>query len=465
VTVRQASHNPVVPRLVLVAGGIVLATLAGLGVWARDRHGAWYLAVLGAYLVVLAGAAIAFCVAVVRRRRRTDGFVLTAGGFAVRPAAPPEPLAVILMCLIGMQLGSTVDVWVSLSSPEPGSLPETVAFASVLTVLLAVVATVVVALVRFAWHGFGVELTPAGIWSRAPFHRRLIPWDALGRGASFAEPGPRRLQLEVAQPERVVQRGWAPWSGTRQRPILPVDREARLLLRAIHWYAERPADRAAIGTTAEHDRLTTELAATLRYPAPAPYGPTPLGTPVLPLSKPRQVAIALRVAYIAVTMALVTATADLLITILLRERLLAAEAAIAADRPPLPPDQDEGTLLFDSDTWAFARGQAVVVLIGTSLVAILAIALARATARGSHGARIGLAVLSGAAAFLALCPCLWTANGLTVERAAGPFLNSWAAVQVLAGFAVAALALVVLLLLLSVSSPSRQDSLTADASR
>jgi hypothetical protein len=256
---------------------------------------------------------------------------------------------------------------------------------------------------------------------------------------------PRGLQLIVERPELVVQRGWHVLTGTRQRPILPADTHDWLLAGAVAWYAQHPADRAAIGTAAEHARLVAALTAaqqTMSLVSPD------LGSAAPPraAAKPRALRTALRLVYIAVAVAVMNAVANVVISVLLRENYLAAEAAAAANIPPPPPD--EGAVLFDTNTWAFARGAAIVLLVGTVLLAVLAITLTRATSRGSDAARVSLVILSCVVGILAFCPCVGTSLSPTTEPAAGTFLNIWSGVQVLAGLGMLALAVTVLVLLL-----------------
>jgi hypothetical protein len=408
---------------------------------------------LVATLLVFAGIAVTVGLAWWLGRRQSAGFVLTRDGFAVRATVPPDLVVILLMCLLGMQVDTLVDAWHLGRDPESGPLPVDVAFASVTSILVVVGAAVTAIAASFAWRGFAVELTPAGIRSRVPLHQRLIPWQALVLGGPpLPQRNAKRLQLAVARPELVVQRGWNAASGTRERPTLPVDTHAWLLAGAIRWYLEHPADRAAIGTPVEHDRLVAELAATAHFAAerepepPLTITPAATAAAMQPV-RPRHVGIAIALVYITIAVALVTATAELVITIVFRENLLAAERAIVANMPDLPPP--DGTLIFSTDTVAFARASATVALICTLVLALVAIALARGVSRGSDRARVGLAVLSGVTAFLAMCPCLLSATSLAAEPAAGTLLNAWSAVRILEGFAVAALAIAVLVLLLN----------------
>ncbi len=98
--------------------------------------------------------------------------------------------------------------------------------APVVVITLAAVTTSV-----FAWRGFGMELTPAGVYWRSPLFRRLVPWEALAPGGP---PRPQihanRLHLAVARPELVRQRGLALGFGPRQRPVVPLQRSILLAL-------------------------------------------------------------------------------------------------------------------------------------------------------------------------------------------------------------------------------------------
>jgi hypothetical protein len=69
--------------------------------------------------------------------------------------------------------------------------------------------------------------------------------------------------LIATRPGLVRQRGLSLGSGTAERPCLSLamDVHPLFLADAIRWYADHPADRAAIGTQTEHDRLLAALGA------------------------------------------------------------------------------------------------------------------------------------------------------------------------------------------------------------
>jgi hypothetical protein len=255
-----------------------------------------------------------------------------------------------------------------------------------------------------------------------PLVRRTIPWDALAPGGP-AEPYPpaKRIFLATARPDLVVQRGWSLFHGTRQSPILILDRHAWLFARAIRHYVDEPAHRAAIGTSDEYDRL----AAVLATPPPAPAVPTP-GAPLpyatsMPL-RPRLIRAATILVYVGVAVAVLTAAADLIFTVVFRDNLLAAERVIAETNGPVP---DDGSVFFSTDTVSFVRGESIWVLVLTAALGLVAVVLSRAVVRGVDGARIGLIVLSGVYTVLALCPCAVPVSSLAEEPAAGTFLNGW----------------------------------------
>jgi hypothetical protein len=209
---------------------------------------------------------------------------------------------------------------------------------------------------------------------------------------------------------------------------------------------ERPGLDASTGSTPNKDTAAM-------LPATQPSEPEPVPPPAttgqaIQLVRPRHVGIAIALVYVAVAIALLTAVAELVITIAFRENLLAAERAIAESMPPLsPPDgQADPTLIFSTDTAAFARGWATAAMIGTLFVALVAVVLARTMSRGSNRARVGLAVLSGITALLAICPFMWLPISLAAEPAAGTLLNVWPVVRMLEGLAVAGLAVAVLAL-------------------
>lgn len=447
-TVGSASPELLRSRLLTVVGTIVLAVVAALSIWPHKPDYSWFVAMLGVYVAAVGGFAVAASLAWLRRRDHSTRFIATRNGLAVRPAVLPGLMAGLLMSLLGLQVGILVRVWRGIAAAT-STIAIDVEFASVMSIVVIVTAAVTAMMVSFAWGGFAVELTPAGISSRGPLHRRLIPWQAVA-GLPRPDRNAKLLRLVVDQPQLVVQRGWHGFTGTRQHPTLAVDASAWQLAEAIRWYVEHPADRAAIGTRAGHDRLITEVGSAQSATEAEPLAPPTPATADAAMrpAKTRHVGTATALVYVTVAVALLAAAAELVIAIVFRENLLAAEQAVAGRVSPLPPagDQADG-LIFRTDTVSFATAWATAALIGTFLAALVAIALARSMSRGSDPARVGLAVLSGITALAAMCTLFSPVTGLAAEPAAGTLLNLWPVYRLLLSFAVAGTAVAVLMLL------------------
>jgi hypothetical protein len=329
---------------------------------------------------------------------------------------------VVWIVLAAMQVFTASQLWLS---TEPGNYAD-YTFDAGASLIVGLMCALAIATLVVVWQGFTVELTPEGVVQRMPLFRRTIPWEALAPGGP-AEPYPpaKRIFLAAARPDLVAQRGWSLFHGTRQSPILIVERHAWLVARAIRHYVDEPANRAAIGTSDEYARL----AAALATPPPAPAAPTP-GAP-LPYAttmpaRPRLIRAATILVYVGVAVAVLTAAADLLFTVVFRDNLLAAERVIAETNGPMP---DDGSVFFSTDSMSFVRGESIWVLVLTAALGLVAILLSRAVVRGADGARIGLIVLSGVYGVLALCPCAVPLSSLAEEPAAGTFLNGWSAAR------------------------------------
>ena len=119
--------------MLIVFAAIALAAFAGLRIWSWNRHDWWHLLLPGVYLVVIAGATVAYGLAVSQRRRQSARFVLTRDGFAVRPTVPPAVLVALLMSVLAMQVDMLVEAWHDVTDPGSGTLATDVAFASALT--------------------------------------------------------------------------------------------------------------------------------------------------------------------------------------------------------------------------------------------------------------------------------------------------------------------------------------------
>ncbi|GHJ49817.1 hypothetical protein Cs7R123_71590 [Catellatospora sp. TT07R-123] len=101
------------------------------------------------------------------------------------------------------------------------------------------------------WRGPRVTLTPHGLRIRT-LRTRSIPWtELLTGGPAVPVPKQSQLWLNLSRPG-----GAERWVALTLSPLYV---DGAFLARAIRHYAEHPEDRAAIGTDAEHSRLTEAL--------------------------------------------------------------------------------------------------------------------------------------------------------------------------------------------------------------
>jgi hypothetical protein len=398
-----AGQEPSRSRLLIVVGGVLSTAGAAALIWAAGARSSWWLtAVSGTWLVLLlAIAVVGFSVGIramshASRHARPTRFVLTNHGFGIAPLLSPGLVSVSQMIVSGYSLTMLLVAWRPVEHPGSAEWTLFTVFAPVMTALVVLTMLTAVASAVFAWRGFAMELTPAGVYWRSPLLRRVVPWGALAPGGP---PRPQisanRLHLVVARPELVVQRGWALGFGPPQRPVVPlqVDMHPWLLADAIRWYAEHPADRTAIGTHTEHQRLIAELTGSRPEYRPSAGARLP---------RPPVVRVAGWLTYTAVMIGILGAAANLVIAIVFDDRLVAAERAMAAEEERITGEPVGDAILGAAD---FAKASAIVALVLAMVVGVAAIVLVRASMRGSDHARIGLVVIAGLVALWAVCPC------------------------------------------------------------
>lgn len=105
----------------------------------------------------------------------------------------------------------------------------------------------------------GVRVRPTGIEDRQGFGTLFVPWVAFTGVAHPAFANGRdkvALTFAAAGPEPIRKTGWRPAGYRSALPSTALD--SRFLAFLIHEYAHHPEHRAAIGTEAEWERLTTE---------------------------------------------------------------------------------------------------------------------------------------------------------------------------------------------------------------
>jgi hypothetical protein len=113
---------------------------------------------------------------------------------------------------------------------------------------------------RAQWRGFGLVLSPEGLHADKWSGSMTVPWTALKADQPAYEEG--ELELAFDRPEQVVRTGFVV---RRTVPVEGVGVPPGFAVAAVHHYAARPGERAAIGTAEGHERL---LAATGAVPPP-----------------------------------------------------------------------------------------------------------------------------------------------------------------------------------------------------
>ncbi len=386
----RARLEPIRSRLLIASGAVAFAALVGLQVWlpgGDDWRPLWRFGTTPVSYI-----AMVIVIARFVRRPGQPPLVVTRDGVAVRHRLYPAALfvAALLACL--PFAGPVVDAW--RDAVTPSDHISAVAYTAVASAWVGFL----ILLIPSVWQGYPVELTPAGVHTRALFHRRLIPWQALSQGGPPRPPwNGTAVMLVVTEPDLVIQRGRDMWFGTRDRPVLPVDAQTRVVADAVRWYAEHPESRPAIGTEEEFDRLRAAIA------DGATTEPAPLLPPVPPAAMPPHLRHP-RLAKVLVHLTYVVATLVAMVTLILifaqQDQLRAAEQASAADLG-MPVD---GTVDFSTGTVGFVQGWATGLLVSSILVGVLASLLLRAVRRGSSDARIGLGFVLGATVVVTSVP-------------------------------------------------------------
>ncbi|GIH05891.1 hypothetical protein Rhe02_39580 [Rhizocola hellebori] len=375
--------------------GTVLAAAAYLSVvWAGNQpvRSGWLPAVLGGWVLVVIGLGLAVLVPgssvlFSDRMKRPARFEVSPGGFWLKPVLSPGLGIVAQLIVFGFFLGQWLPQLGDLDNSDPVSA-QIDRVGTVLTGTLIAVWTIIIAFsVILAWFGGpALELTPAGIRSRRPFQRLLIPWEALHTGGPL-RPGTDvwstgALRLSFAQPDLVQCRGLM-GAMFRRNPSLALAYDAHpwLLADTIRWYAEHPEHRAGIGTQEEHDRLIAAVTADYpRHDFPRPPRPT-------------LVTLTVWLAVAGAIGGVLLAAANLYIAVAYQDRI---RAAIAATGESGEADPFNGPLL--PAIWLG------LVLTG----AVLSLFAARGVWKGGQGARIGLIFL---AVLVVLSACLGSCFG------------------------------------------------------
>lgn len=403
---------------IAVTGGVLLAVVVA-GIWAQavQPPEAFPASSLVAFVLFGLSIVISFAnIPLIWANRRQIRFQITASGFRLIPASDPLLPAIGTLTLVAAAISMLIGGHGLLAPDTPPPVRLTLTVVSIACVLPFLALGVLIA--STALRPGGTELTPEGIGVTTPFAHRFIPWEAL---ASGGPPRPslgwngQQIRLAVVRPDLVQQRGFQASMGPTTAPTLPLQTKTHrwLIADAIRWYAEHPEDRAAIGTEAEHDRLTG------RFEIRAEVKP----------SRPLTIAIAVWTTYAGVLLGVLTAVADLVLMRVFGDELLAAD-------PELTPTDVDGSLAMFTIYGAAEVAAAL-------LAGAIAVVLAKQVSRGADPARLGLAVLSGLVLFAALCPCGSPLLGLD-DTLAGPFVfMAWFAIRGL--IALAAIATLVLL--------------------
>jgi hypothetical protein len=401
---------------VLIVGGVAVA----VAVAASGRAADW-LADPGLSLVLgLAGLVPVMVVAVMplvwqyraTRRTRPARLSVTPSGFGVATLTPAGMSALLPIVLAGVVVGELPGLSRIDGEATPAQRWIEAAFAAMSTAVTVLLVVLAAAVAVLSWRGLGYELTPQGVLWRTPLLRRLVPWDALAPGGpQRPAPGARLLTLPVGRPDLVTQRGWAAGHGTREAPALPlqVDVDGRFLADAIRWYVDHPADRAMIGSTAEHERLVAAVAeataadpsavpAAAQASAPLPLSFSPLSEPSDPSGPtvPRGLRAVGILAYAAAGVGVLLAVTDLALAGRYFDGLRAAELAEFANEAA--PGEE---FMFGSAEIATAH--AAITSVAALMLAVGSVLLVRALRRHSASARAALLAMYGAVAVGAPC--------------------------------------------------------------
>ncbi|MFC7479933.1 hypothetical protein ACFQX7_07645 [Luedemannella flava] len=232
--------------------------------------------------------------------------------------------------------------------------------------------------------------------------------------------------------------------GTRERPALRLDANTHLVVvDAIRWYVEQPIEREAIATPEGRERLTVHLVEARRVPVVPVAASKPLSVTGR-LRFPRMTTLVICLTLVAGVLASV---ADLVITYVFENDLLAAERAAREEFDPVV----EGEVFFTTDTLAFARGWAGFTVFASVIICLGLALLIRPALRGSAPARATLATVLGVVGVVLLCPCVGI---LTVPSSSeeGTFLaDVWSPLRLLANALIAGLAIAAAVLVLTSS--------------
>lgn len=224
-----------------LVGTVVLETA---GVLLRNQVVPVHLLVKFAALVAMA---IFFVLALVRPSGRETTFALRGGSFATS-SRRQRYFTVVFLILTGSFVGSAVVDVQEGSASWPG-------------VTLAALWGLIVAMhVVLVWADLPrLELRPEGV-KLVSVRSRTVPWESLRPGTPLrGRHNDLHIALTVDRPEMLPP-------ALRKRPIIELGWDAHpwLVADAIRWYVEHPADRPAIGTRAEHGRLSAVLTGTAR---------------------------------------------------------------------------------------------------------------------------------------------------------------------------------------------------------
>jgi len=190
---------------------------------------------------VLVAGVLAFVLNPDVSAKTTDELIVGGGGFVTRGGSVATSWAIVGWAAVTETFIGGVH--------RPGD--PLVAWLAVLTAYAAPLAACAYGL----WHGIGTTLTPGGLRLVKLTGAVHVPWEALAttQYRQDGDPDHGRLILNYADPALITTSGH-PFDIERA----PCPRTRRdFLAAAIRHYLDNPADRAAIGSTAEYTRLRT----------------------------------------------------------------------------------------------------------------------------------------------------------------------------------------------------------------
>jgi hypothetical protein len=251
----ELSPWPPLAAWVLVASIVWLVVVARVGGASPGFDVLLSLASLPIGLAMVAGYVIA-----AKAMVGPAGFRVREGVAFVIPQSRNDAYLVsgqisIVAFLSGMQM---------MRSADTGRSVVAEVFSTVVLVLLVLLVPLAAATLAAAIQGRpSVLFTPRALIVLDSFGSRTIPWEALGPGTPQRPHPLLALKLTIVRPELVASRGLVMRNSSGTPLALSrLGVHPWFIADAIRFYVDHPDRRAAIGTSAEHERLLSDLGVT-----------------------------------------------------------------------------------------------------------------------------------------------------------------------------------------------------------